>query len=123
MIELADLWRTYPVAGEPLHALRGVNLTIPAGGEDTTQITIHGDHLFYDGLEDPDAAVRGRAVLEADADDDGEITLAELEAVSIPALGYAVGQHSDVLTLRDFIGHLTRTIGHVDGEGECRVDL
>jgi hypothetical protein len=100
-----------------------LDLTIPAGGEDTTQITIHGDHLFYDGLENPDAAVRGQAILDADADADGEITLAELDAVSIPALGYEVGQYSDVVTLREFVSHLTRTLAHVDGEGECAVDL
>lgn len=100
-----------------------LDLTIPAGGDDTTEITIHGDHLFYDGLENPDAAVRGEAILAADADADGEITLAELDAVSIPALGYEVGQYSDVVTLRGFVSHLTRTLAHVDGEGECVVDL
>lgn len=97
------------------------DLTIPAGGSDDTQLTVHGDHLWYDGLENPDAEVRGEAVLAADADVDGEITLAELEAVSIPALGYEVGQFSDVLTLRAFVAHLSRTVLHIDGEGECRV--
>ena len=96
------------------------DLTIPIRAEDSTQITIHGDHLFYDGLENPDAAVRGAEILAADADGDGEITLHELEAVSIPALGFDVGQQSDVVTLRQFVSRLTRTIGHVDGEGECR---
>lgn len=99
------------------------DLTIPAGGADGTQITIHGDHLFYDGLENADAVVRGQAVVDADGDGDGEVTLAELDAVSIPALGYDVGEYSDVLTLRAFVSHLTRTIGHIDGEGECRVDF
>jgi hypothetical protein len=98
-------------------------LTIPSGGTDETQLTIHGDHLFYDGLENPDAAVRGTEILAADANGDDEITLEELDAVSIPALGFEVGQYSDVLTLRQFVSHLTRTIVHVDGEGECRVDF
>jgi putative ABC transport system ATP-binding protein len=31
VIELTDLWRTYQVGGQPLHALRGVNVRIPAG--------------------------------------------------------------------------------------------
>jgi putative ABC transport system ATP-binding protein len=31
-IELEDLWRSYQVAGEALHALKGVSLRIPAGG-------------------------------------------------------------------------------------------
>jgi hypothetical protein len=99
------------------------DLTIPAGGSDATQLTIHGDHLFYDGLENPDAAVRGTEILAADADADGEITLDELDAVSIPALGFEVGQFSEVLTLRQFVSHLTGTLVHVDGEGECRVDF
>lgn len=99
------------------------DLTIPAGGSDRTQLTVHGDHLFYDGLEDPDAAVRGQAILDADADANGEVTLEELDAVSIPALGYGVGEYSDVLTLRQFVSHLSRTLIHVDGEAECVVDL
>jgi hypothetical protein len=99
------------------------DLTIPAGGEDHTELTVHGDHLFYDGLENTDAAVRGQPLLQADTDEDGEITLAELEAVSIPALGYDVGQYSDVLDLRAFVSHLSRTLVHVDGEGECLVDF
>jgi hypothetical protein len=99
------------------------DLTIPTGGEDRTELTVHGDHLFYDGLASADAAVRGEPLLEADADGDGEITLAELEAVSVPALGYGVGPYSDVLDLRSFVSHLARTLVHVDGEGECLVDL
>jgi hypothetical protein len=34
-----------------------------------------------------------------------------------------VGQYSDVTTLADFVGFLTQTLGHVDGEGHCQVDL
>lgn len=98
-------------------------LTVPAGGTATTQLTVHGDHFFYDGLEDPDAEVRGQAILDADADEDGEVTLAELEAVPVAPLGYSVGQYSDVNTLGQFVRFLTQTLGHVDGEGHCQVDL
>lgn len=98
------------------------DLTIPAGGSATTQFTVHGDHLFYDGLENPDALVRGQAIFDADADGDGAITQAELAAVSVATLGYAVGQYSEVTTLEDFVAFLTRTLGHVDGEGHCQVD-
>jgi hypothetical protein len=99
------------------------DLTIPAGGEDSTQYTIHGDHLFYDGLENEDAVVRGQAVADADADADGAVTLAELEAVSVATLGYEVGQYSEVTNLSQFVSFLTQTLGHVDGEGHCQVDL
>jgi hypothetical protein len=103
------------------YACEPTDLTIPAGGSDGTQITVHGDHLFYDGLENADAKVRGQTIIDADGDQDGQVTLEELDAVSIPALGFDVGEFSDVLTLRQFVSHLTRTLAHIDGEGECRV--
>lgn len=105
------------------YACEPEDLTIPAGGDDATELTIHGDHLFYDGLEDPDAVVRGEAVVAADADADDVVTLAELSAVSVAALGYDVGRYSDVTDLAAFVEFLSRTLGHVDGEGHCQVDL
>lgn len=99
------------------------DLTIPSGGAATTEFTIHGDHLFYDGLENEDAVVRGQAIVDADADADGTVTLAELAAVPVAPLGYRVGQYSDVTDMRQFVSFLTRTLGHVDGEGHCQVDL
>ncbi len=98
-------------------------LTLASGGTSTTELTVHGDHFFYDGLENADAAVRGQAIVDADADVDGTVTLAELAAVDVAPLGYAVGQYSDVTDLAAFVTHLTRTLGHVDGEGHCQVDL
>lgn len=99
------------------------DLTIPNGGTATTELTIHGDHFFYDGLENPDAEVRGQLIVDADADEDGSVTHAELAAVSIAPTGYSVGQYSDVTDLDQFITFLTRTLGHVDGEGHCQVNL
>ncbi len=99
------------------------DLTLPAGGKSVTEFTIHGDHLFYDGLENPDANVRGEAIVNADQDGDGAVTQSELAAVSVAELGYAVGQYSEVTHLADFIAFLTQTVGHVDGEGHCAVDL
>lgn len=96
-------------------------LTLPRGGEGTTQLTVHGDHLFYDGLERPDAQVRAEALINADADADGVITLAELDAVPLAPLGYTVGQFSEVTTLGQHVEHLTRSLLHVDGEGHCLV--
>ncbi len=106
-----------------VYACEPPDLTIPAGGSDRTELTFHGDHLFYDALQDPEASVRGEPLIAADADGDGVLGLDELEAVSVPALGYDVGGYADVLTLRAFVAHLARTIGHVDGEAECLVDL
>lgn len=98
-------------------------LTVPAGGTAKTEFTVHGDHFFYDGLDNPDAEVRGQAIVDADADDDGVVTFAELQAVDVASLGYSVGPYSDVRDLGAFITFLTRTLGHVDGEGHCQVDL
>lgn len=92
------------------------------GGEDVVELTVHGDHLFYDDLQSPSAAVRGEAIFSADADDDGEVTLEELEAVSLidlPADQYGTGGVGSVNDLRAFVEFLSRTIGHYRGEGEC----
>ena len=39
MIELADLWRTYEVGGQPLHALRGVGPPHPVAHPITNPIS------------------------------------------------------------------------------------
>ena len=95
------------------------DLTIPRDGSDDTQITIHGDHLWYDGLENPDAQVKGQPIFDADNNNDGQITQAELELVGVASLGYDVGRYSDVTNLEQFVSFLTQTLGHVDGEGHC----
>lgn len=80
-------------------------------GAAQVQLTIHGDHLFYEDLgEDP--AVRFEALAEADADDDGEISAAELAAADVDA---AVG----AADLGALIEALISTLGHIDGEGHC----
>lgn len=94
-------------------------LEVPRGGAGLSELTIHGDHLFYDGLEDPDARLQGLAIVAADADGDGWVTLAELEAVDVAPLGYTVGRFGEVRDLRQFVTHLTTTLGHIDGEGHC----
>ena len=99
------------------------DLTIADGGEGSTQLTIHGDHLFYDDLEDPDAIVTFQVLADADADADGEISQAELVVVDIASTGYGVGQYSEVTDLWAFVSHLTRTLAHIDGEGHCQVDF
>ncbi len=97
------------------------DLTIPNGGTDSTELTVHGDHFFYDGLSNEDAEVRGQAVFDADADADGEVTQAELAMVDVASLGYQVGPFSEVTDLGAFIENLTQGLGHVDGEGHCNV--
>lgn len=97
------------------------NLTFASDGARSTELTVHGDHLFYDGLTDPESEVRGQAIHDADSDGDGVITHAELAAVSVAALGYQVGPFAEVTDLDAFVAGLTQTVGHIDGEGHCDV--
>ncbi|MFC1642506.1 hypothetical protein ACFL5O_07440 [Myxococcota bacterium] len=100
------------------------------GGTDTVQLTMHGDHFFYDDLEASTAKRRFTAIACADADEDGEVTLDELARASLlPDLNsqqadcrgrpvYRPGSQS-VNDLRAFVTALSRTVGHFRGEGEC----
>lgn len=100
----------------------GEGVTVKTGSSDPVQLTIHGDHLWYDDLQSPDAKLRGEAIVAADANLDGNVTQAELDAVSLTTLPvgqYGTGGASSVKTLGDFVGALVRTIGHFRGEGEC----
>ncbi len=98
-------------------------IVISDGGSVTHQLTIHGDHLFYDDLSASDAVLRVDALAEADADEDGEVTLAELDDVSLSELSSDMGSYGvgafDVDTLGDFVRAATTSLGHFDGEGHC----
>ncbi len=108
------------------HPDLGEGLTVPSGGEEVVQLTIHGDHLFFDDLQSPEAKMRFEAIAAADglgiAGPDGEVTLEELEAVDLTTLPrgtYGTGGAGNVRTLKDFLHGLVRTVGHYRGEGEC----
>lgn len=87
------------------------------------QVTIHGDHLFYDDLASPEALLRFTALAAADADDDGEVTLHELDRVPLASLSnqdgaYGVGSF-DIDDLGAFVRAAALSVGHYDGEGHC----
>ena len=89
------------------------------GGAVDVQITIHGDHLFYDDAVSETPELRFADVALADTDADGEITRAELEAYDITVLpNYGVGSY-DIDDMWGYIEHMTTTLGHIDGEGHC----
>ncbi len=106
----------------------GMGVTVPDGGVLTAQLTIHGDHLFFDDLASNDAAMRFDAIAAADVAaaggaPDGEVTLEELAAVDLtdlPANQYGTGGAGHVRTLKDFVTAQVRSLGHFRGEGECR---
>jgi len=100
----------------------GEGVTVPNGAQEVVQLTIHGDHFWYDDLQSPDAKLRFDAIASADANGDGEVTLDELAAVQLTALPlgqYGTGSAANVKTLKDFVFSLSRTVGHYRGEGHC----
>ena len=99
-------------------------VVVADGAEVDAQLTIHGDHLFYDDLASPEANLRFDVMAAADADDDGEVTLDELAAVQLADLSteqgtYGVGAF-DVDDMRAFVEAASQSLGHFDGEGHCR---
>lgn len=99
-------------------------IIVSNGGDEKVELTIHGDHFFYDDLASESAVPRFAAIAaaDADADDDGEVTLAELDAVPLVAIEegtYGTGSASYVNDLGAFVRALTRTLGHFRGEGHC----
>ena len=98
-------------------------VAVPTSGTASLQVTIHGDHLYYDDLENPEARTRFDAIAAADADGDHNVTLDELGAVqltSLPMTQYNAGPVPNVRTLRDFVTYLVSTVGHFNGEGHCQ---
>lgn len=96
------------------------------GGTDNVELTIHGDHFFYDDLQSPNAKLRFDAIAATDADVDGEITIAELTQKKLVEIdpgsgGYGTGNLAEINDLGAFVTALSRTVGHFRGEGECVV--
>lgn len=101
-----------------------IGALVTNGGTDQVQITIHGDHLFYDDLQAANAKLRFGAIANADADADGTVTQAELDKVRLTSIPkdqgpYGTGSATGVDTLGAFVASLARTVGHFRGEGEC----
>lgn len=97
---------------------------ITNGGTQEVELTVHGDHMFYDDLQSEEGGPRFQAYADADADGNGEVTLAELDEVplfTIPAEKgtYGTGALGNVNTLGQYVRTLARTIGHYRGEGSC----
>lgn len=83
------------------------------------QATIHADHLFYDSLASEEPLLRFQPLADADSDDDGDVTVSELEAADIGA--YDPGSDGGVENLWQYVEAAARTVGHANGEGHCTV--
>ena len=99
-------------------------LVVRDGAEDVSELTTHGDHLFYDRLQagatGTVTSLRFDTLAAADKDGDGEVTLDELAATQLDVKlydpsGLPAGD------MRAFVTALARTVGHYRGEGECTV--
>jgi hypothetical protein len=109
---------TWGFTGDTTHSCH-IGLEVD-GGTSGSQITIHGDHLFYDDLVSMEPGVRFDLVAASDADMDGTVTRTELTARDIRGQArYQVG-NVPVTTLWAFIAHQATTLGHIDGEGHCQ---
>ncbi|MEY4514514.1 MAG: hypothetical protein RLZZ450_6636 [Pseudomonadota bacterium] len=107
-------------SGQPLEGVVVTN-----GGTDVSELTTHGDHLYYDRLmtsSDPavKTSLRFDEKAAADKNADGEVTLDELFATPIDVRKYDPSG-LDAPSLGAFMTSLARTIGHFRGEGECTV--
>ncbi|MGC4066455.1 MAG: hypothetical protein QM784_17845 [Polyangiaceae bacterium] len=94
------------------------------GGVQEVELTVHGDHLFYDDLQSEEGGPRFQAYADADKNDDGEVTLTEMDDVPLYTIPiekgtYGTGALGNVDTLGQYVRTLARTIGHYRGEGSC----
>lgn len=102
-----------------------LGVVVTNGSEDTSELTTHGDHFFYDRLQGSAGAniqtsLRFETIALADKDEDGEITAEELEAQPLDIELYdPSGLPAD--NMLEFMTGLSRTVGHFRGEGECTV--
>jgi len=105
---------------------------VTSGGSSTVSMTLHGDHLFFNGFpEGAEGGVTrlGQWLADCDLNLDGTVTAAELEAVApaqLPELDfrYQLGG-SPITPINNMYTYVTaqlKTQGHFQGEGECPVD-
>ena len=106
--------------------------SVTAGSETSVAITIHGDHLFFNGFpEGGEGGVLRLAQWLADCDLnlDGVVTQAELKAIAPSNLveiddRYQLGGSpiTPLATMWDYVRAQLKTQGHFQGEGECPID-
>jgi hypothetical protein len=102
-------------------------VVVTNNGRADVQLTIHGDHPFYDRLQASstpgvETSLRFDAVAAADKNDDDEVTLEELDNARFDVLLYDPSGIPGVTTLGSFVRALIRTVGHYRGEGECEIE-
>lgn len=105
-------------------------LTVVAGQTATGDITLHGDHLWFNSFPTgTEGSVERRAAWlpQADIDGDGKVStedLAKLDATEVftTELGYSLDGGPEEIVIEsalDFVRAQLATQGHFRGEGEC----
>jgi hypothetical protein len=98
-------------------------LVVPTNGNDTADVGMSGDVLFSDDLVG--GAPRADAIMLADADNDGVITLAELAAVPLETARaggapYVTPEGSEIADLEAFVTALApRIVTRFRATGKC----
>jgi len=106
-------------------------VAISANDTQSASITIHGDHLFFNGF--PEGAEGGVSRLaqwlaDCDLNLDGVVTQAELESITpaqLPEIDERFqlgGAPIDPVNMYAYLQAQLKTQGHFQGEGECPVD-
>jgi hypothetical protein len=120
----ADVPSVYTDCGEE------PELGVAVGPSTTASITIHGDHIFFNGFPADESDVTRLAQWMWDVEDtnmDGVLTQVDFEAAtdvgslypSPPYSGLNDGPGGAINNAWDFIRSQLGTQGHLNGEGEC----
>lgn len=90
---------------------------VSAGGRGSFEITVHGDHFFFDSIVSEDPEVLFQSLADADRNGNGVIARSELEAEGLGA--YDPGSSGNIDNLWAFLVAQASNLGHVNGEGHC----
>ncbi|MEM8607288.1 MAG: hypothetical protein AAGF92_09285 [Myxococcota bacterium] len=122
----ADVQSFYTNCGE-----EGGEAGINVSTSGTDAITMHGDHIFFNGFPADESGVTRLAFwmsLVEDIDEDGVLTQVDFEAATDIGTLYPSPPYSDlnggpledpVTNAWDFVISQLGTQGHLNGEGEC----
>ena len=86
-------------------------------GTDRFEITVHGDHLFFNSLVSTEPMVVFQSLANADINNDGIIAQTELTSTGIG--GFDSGSAGGIDNLWAWLEAQVGLAGHVNGEGHC----
>lgn len=120
----ADVPGVYTFCGAEEAQVLGVSVSTNSSAE----LTIHGDHIFFNGFPEEEGTTRRLGQWMADVDDtndDGVLTRVDFEAATdlgslFPSSQYELtGGPLLITSAWDFVRAQLGTQGHIQGEGEC----